>query len=369
MSGPDPDRRLALQALAMLPLGAALGACGGGSGASLQPVPAPATRSWQLGFSPNPPVPTVAAVLAGIDLWSRRAELAIIHEELPWTDLLTGMSPGAILDRDKVALVNYLRGKGLELVFMGDLTDGLAREMEAPQLRALGRSITEPVVQALYRDYMLAVSSKLTPRYLGLAAETNLIRVAAGPAVYAAVVQSANAAAAALKAAGSPATLFTSVQVETAWGGIAPGGTFAGIAQDLLDFAFSELLGFSSYPYFRYAQPEDIPPDYYSRLAAGQSRPIYVVEGGWTSASVGTIASSPEAQARYIARHAQLLDGVGARGLLQLEFADIDLTAVPPPVPANLPLFTQIGLTRSDFSAKPALAAWDQLFQRPFRAP
>lgn len=367
MSGPDPDRRVALQALAMLPLGAALAACGGGSGGSVQP--GPATRSWQLGFSPNPPVPTVAAVLQGIDLWSQRAELAIIHEELPWTDLLAGMSPGAILDRDKAALVNYLRGKGLELVFMGDLTDGLAREQEAPQLRALGRSITEPVVQALYRDYMLAVSSKLTPRFLGLAAETNLIRVAAGPAVYAAVVQSANAAASALKSAGSPATLFTSVQVETAWGGIAPGGLFAGIAPDLLDFAFSELLGFSSYPYFRYAQPEDIPVDYYSRLAAGQSRPVCVVEGGWTSASVGTIVSSPEAQARYVARHAQLLDGVGARGLLQLEFADIDLTAVPPPVPANLPLFTQIGLTRSDFSAKPALAAWDQLYQRPFRAP
>ena len=367
MSGADADRRAALQALAMLPLGVALGGCGGGSDGA--PQPPLVTRSWQLGFSPTPPVPTAAAVVQGIDLWSQRAELVIIHEELPWTDLLAGMSASAILDRDKVALVNYLRGKGLAFAFMADLTDGLAREQEAPQLRALGRSIAEPAVQQVYRDYVLAVNNKLNPRYLGLAAETNLIRTAASPAVYAAVVQAANDAAAALTAAGSTATPFSSVQVETAWGGLGVGGSFGGIKQDLLDFAFSQLLGFSSYPYFRYAQPEDIPADYYSRLATGQPRPVMVVEGGWTSASVGAIASSPEAQARYITRLAQLLDGVSARGLLQLEFADIDISTVPPPVPVNLPLFTQIGLTHSDFSAKPALAAWDQLFKRALRAP
>jgi len=49
-------------------------------------------------------------VLAGIDRGARRAEIAAIHEELPWTDLLAGMSPDAILDRDKVQLVQYYRG-------------------------------------------------------------------------------------------------------------------------------------------------------------------------------------------------------------------------------------------------------------------
>jgi hypothetical protein len=89
-----------------------------------------------------------------------------------------------------------------------------------------------------------------------------------------------------------------------------------------------------------------------------------VVEGGWTSANVGSVVSTPAIQARYIARHAGLLDSVQAQGLIQLLFADVDLSAVPPPVPVNLPLFTQIGLCRSDFSAKPALAAWDALYRR-----
>jgi hypothetical protein len=360
----EQQRRRALLTLALAPLVLSSGGCGGSGGGS-SPGPSPTTRTWKVGFAPTPPRPDTQVLLHGVDLWSLRAELAIIHEELPWTDLLNGMSADAILDRDKVQLVNYLRGKGLALVFMADLTDGLSRAQEAPQLRQLGRSLTEPAVQQVYRDYVLAVVRKLNPIVIGLAAETNLIRAAAPAALYTAVVQAANAASADLKAAGSTATQLISVQVETAWGVLGGSGSFAGIATDLADFAFIQLLGLSSYPYFSYAQPEDIPPNYYSRLLAGTTLPAMVTEGGWTSASVGGVQSSPDLQARYVARHAQLLDSIKARALLQLVFADIDLSSFPPPVPANLPLFVDIGLTDSNFAAKPALAAWDALFARP----
>lgn len=316
-----------------------------------------------MGFSGFPPRPDIATALRGIDLWSTRAELAIIHEELPWTELLGGMSADAILDRDKVQLVQYYRGKGLQLVFMGDLNDGLSRAEEAPKLRALGRSITEPAVQQVYRDYVAAVVRKLKPDYIGLAAETNLIRAAAPAPLYAAVVQTANAAAADVRAAGATAPVFISVQVETAWGAFTQ-TPYVGIDADLRDFAFTQMLGLSSYPYFGYAQPEDIPPDYYSRLLVGRTLSAMVVEGGWTSATVGTISSSLDKQARYVTRHAQLLDSIGARGLIQLQFADLDIASFPPPLPPNLPLFTSIGLTDSNFVAKPALANWDALFAR-----
>jgi hypothetical protein len=317
-----------------------------------------------MGFSPTPPRFTTAAVIQGIDMWSTRAELAAIHEELPWRDLLSGMSPDAILDRDKVQLVNYLRGKGLQLYFMADLTDGLDRGQEAPQLRALGRSLSEPAVQQAYRDYVLAVARKLNPEFIGLAAETNLIRAAAPRALYDAVVGAANDAAADLHAAGASGSLIFSVQVETAWGVLGGPGMYAGIETDFTDFPFVQVLGLSSYPYFSFTQPEDIPANYYSRLLNGRTLPAMVVEGGWTSAAVGNVRSSPELQARYVTRHAQLLDSIRARGLIQLVFADIDLATVPPPVPPNLPLFVSIGLTDSDFQAKPALAAWDGLFAR-----
>jgi hypothetical protein len=333
---------------------------GGGGGGTTDPA---ATRRWKMGFSPNPPRLSVQAVLQGIDIWSRRSELAIIHEELPWTDLLAGMTPDAILDRDKVQLVQYLRGKGLQLVFMGDLNDGLAREQEAPKLRAAGRSITEPAVQRLYRDYMLAVDRKLSPVMLGLVAESNLIRAEA-PTLYPAVRKTANDTAAALRAAGSSTPLMASVQVETAWGRLGGNGSYVGIEPDFTDFPFVQTLGLSSYPYFGWTLPDDLPVDYYQRLLNGRSTPVMVVEGGWASAGAGSIASSPERQARYVARHADLLDRVGASAWLQLQFADIDLASLPPPVPANLPLFASIGMADSNFGAKPSLAAWDALFAR-----
>ncbi len=333
-------------------------ACGDGQSSST------ATRTWRMGFSAIPPRLTTQAVIEGIDRWSLRAEYAAIHEELPWTDLLGGMSPDDILDRDKVQLVDYMRSKGLQLYFMADLTDGLSRGEEAPQLRALGRSIAEPEVQQAYRSYLLAVERKLHPEIIGLAAETNLIRAAALPVVYAGVVTAANDAAADLLAAGSAATLLFSVQVETAWGRLGGNANYVGVVQDFADFPFVQMLGLSSYPYFGFAEPEDMPANYYSRLLDGRTLPAMVVEGGWTSAAAGTIQSSPALQARYITRHAQLLDAVGARGVIQLLFADIDLASLPPPIPPNLPLFVNIGLTDSDFNAKPALAAWDALHAR-----
>jgi hypothetical protein len=362
MSGPDLPRRQALKLLAASGA-ASLTACGGESDPVLVPQ---RSRSWRMGFSPNPPRATVQAVLQGIDLWSSRAEVVIIHEELPWASLLAGTTPDAIIDSDKQGLVDYLRGKGLALFFMLDLTDGLSRAEEAPALRAAGRSLQEPAVQQLARAYALAVERRLSPVYLGLAAETNLIRAAAPAGLYQAVRQTANDTQAALAAAGAASRRFVSIQVETAWGRLGnPASGYVGVDQDFIDFPFTQALGLSSYPYFGYLQPEDLPTDYYSRLRGNRMLPMLVTEGGWTSASVGTVNSTQQAQARYISRHADLLDSVNAVAYFQLQFADIDIAALTPPVPPNLALFTAIGLADSNFLAKPALSSWDNLFARP----
>lgn len=304
-------------------------------------------------------------MLRGIDLWSTRAEVAIIHEELPWTRLLAGTSADAIIDQDKQGLVDYLRGKGLALFYMLDLTDGLAREREAPQLVAAGRSLAEPATQQLARTWALAVQRRLNPEYLGLAAETNLIRLAAPAVVYQAVRQVANDTAADLAAAGGNSRRFISVQVETAWGrlGNTP-GAFIGIEQDFADFPFMQALGLSSYPYLGWPRPADLPVDYYSRLRGTRALPMLVCEGGWASQPVATVSTSAQTQAQYIDRHATLLDSVGAVACMQLQYADIDIAALPAPIPANLPLFVSLGLTDSQFSAKPALARWDALHAR-----
>lgn len=344
----------ALAAIGLLPAAA----CHAAPAAKLQP------RTWRMGFSHNPPRPYVKAVIEGINLWSKRADMAIIHDELPWAALLAGESAEAILQRDKLELVKYLRSKRLGLAYMLDTTNGLERREEAPALVKAGRSLTEPTVQALAVSYALAVEAMLRPQWLGLAAETNLVRMAAPPKVYRAVKDTAGAIEAALAKANARSVRFVSIQAEVAWGRLLAKGSYVGIAQDLKDFPFSRVLGISSYPYFGFDQPEDIPLDYYARLGRESGLPVLVCEGGWTSAGVGAVISSPDEQARNVARQAQLLERAKAIGWFQLVFADIDMAAFPGPLPSNLQLFTQIGLTDADFRPKPALAAWDSVFAR-----
>lgn len=380
-------------------MAAALAACGGGGGAdssqtvadavpaSLVPtgvVPADAGtvsppgklvgsgRAWHMGFGGLPPRPDLATVIANIETWSPRADMAAIHDELPWTELLSGVDAEALIQRDQVDLVKFYRSKGLKLLFVTDLNDGLARESEAPQLRALGRSLTEPAVQQAWRRYVMAAARLLQPDWMCLAAETNLVRIAAPAALYMAVRQCANDGATDLRAGGLARlpVLMSSVQVETAWG-LMPGqdGQFAGIATDRTDFSFTECLGLSSYPYLAKARPEELPDNWYSRVVAGSAVPTMVVEGGWSSASVAStyvaeLASSPDLQRRFIERHALLLDSIHAVGWVQLYFADLDLSALRQPLPDALNLFAHLGLTDSDFNPKSALQAWDALHAR-----
>ena len=326
-------------------------------------APGPQPRTWRMGFSAIPPKPDFNLLLAALDLWTQRADAAILHFEPPWDTLLAGAQLDSAVILQHQGLVNYYRSKGLMVVVTIDATNGLDRSAESAELVAAGRSLTEPAVQRIYRDYAVAVDTLLHPDYLGLAAETNLIRAAAPPALYAAVVQAANGAAADVRAVDARVMLDVSVQVETAWGRLGGGSTYVGIATDLADFPFAQAIGLSSYPYLGgFAEPEELPLAYYSRLTP---LPKLVVEGGWASESVGGVVSSPERQARYIRRQAQLLDRANAVAVFQLTFTDLDPAFFPPGT--ILPLFATLGLVDVNLAPKPALAPWDSAFARPRR--
>jgi hypothetical protein len=320
-----------------------------------------------MGFSAIPPRSDQTVLLQSLNLWtSSHADAAIMHISVPWAALLAGIPVPQEVHANELGLANYYRAKHLTLVITVDVTNGLDRSAEDPTLDSAGRSISDTAIQRLYREYVLALDTILHPDYLGLAAETNLIRLAAPDSVYQAVVAMTNAAAAAVQAAGAAPPLFVSVQVETAWGRL-QGGGYVGIAQDLTDFPFVDAIGLSSYPYLGgFAAPESVPLDYYARVVQGTGLPPLVVEGGWSSISLGTFVSSPAVQARYLDRQAQLLDSARAIGLFQLTFADLDLSGVTLPPGSILPLFAHLGVVDSALGAKPALATWDSLLARRF---
>jgi hypothetical protein len=322
------------------------------------------TRTYRMGFSSLPPRLTVPEVLRTIDSVGKHADGALMVVDVPWKALLADTSASQLVRRDNLPVAQLFRQRGLPIVATLELANGLDRRAEAEALVASGRSIAEPAVQRAYREFAVAFDSIVRPEWLGLAMETNLTRAAATPAVYAAVVTMTNAAAAQLRAAGSPTQLMVSVQVETAWGRLAGagGGTFVGVQPDRTDFPFVQVLGLSSYPYLGgFATPEQIPLDYYTRVAGGWAVPMMVVEGGWSSGSVPGVASSPDLQARYIRRQMQLADEAKLLGVYQITFTDLDLSSFPVPSGSILPLFAQLGLVDASYRAKPALAVWDSV--------
>ena len=326
------------------------------------------TRSFFMGFPIIPPKPDVKLAIRSAEIWTKRSDAAVMHVDVPWALMLAGTSATDALRKDGVDLERYYRGKHLKLVVTIDVTNGLARESESPALVAAHRSVTEAAIQRLYRNYVLAVVEILHPDYLGLAAETNLIRAAAPRVVYNAVVKMTNDAANDVRRTrtASALPLYVSVQVETAWGKLGQPRPYVGIDQDLRDFPFVNLLGLSSYPYLGgFKTPAQIPLDYYARLRGTRALPVMVVEGGWASRSVGGVfTTSREMQADYITRQAQLLEEAKAIGVFQLSFTDLDLRSFPTPIPAILPFFDTLGLVDANLDPKPALNAWDKNFAR-----
>ena len=325
-------------------------------------------RTFRLGFSATPPRPTTEAVLQTIDAWRPHADVALITQTVPWRALLSGTDAPLLVRRDLAGLAALYRRRDLPVIVQLDVTDGLAREREAPELVALGRSIAEPEVQQRYREYLLAVDSILHPDYLGLAMETNLVRTIAPSRVYDAMRTMVAAGAAALSAQGSPARRFVSVQVETAWGRLPAGGSFVGVAEDRADFPFVQALGLSSYPFLGgFSEPEEVPIDYYERLArsGGPALPLLVVEGGWSSTSVPGVISSPDRQARWIRRQMALADRAALVAVTQITYTDLDAASYQVPTSSILPLFARLGLVNMSFEPKPALAEWDRALRRP----
>ena len=327
-----------------------------------------AARSYRMGFMSSAPRPDLNLYLQSLSLWTTHSDATIISAEVPWDSLLNGEDPVKFVVDNYVGVVNYCRGMNIKLWVYIDPANGLDRASDAAALVARGKSITQQDIQQVYRRFVVVTDSVLHPDHLGLALETNLIRLESAPALYQGVVQAANGAAADVRVIDPHVPLSVSVQAEAAWGKFS-GGSYIGVEQDFKDLPFIQELGISSYPYISFSTPADIPLNYYSQLVADHPMPVFVSEGGWTSVSLGqyNIQSSPALQATYIRRQGQLLSQAKGIGLLQLTFTDLDLAGWPASDSAGLIPFAFLGVVDSNFAPKPALTVWDSLRALPLQ--
>ena len=195
------------------------------------------------------------------------------------------------------------------------------------------------------------------------------MRVAAPNSLYYSLVTLTQSAYTALHANGSSTSVSISIQLETCWGVLGEITPYRGISTDMVDFSFAQFTGVSTYPYFSYPKPNDMPPDYWTRPAAEtDGRPVYHAEGNWaTNASTSTAIRWPwsEAdQAKYVTRLASWLTMVNATEWMCLIYADLDWG--PQYTTAQLAPFLSIGVANSNLTAKTALQPWDAVFSIPY---
>ena len=157
--------------LAVCVLFASLYGCSKESTGPVTPAP---SRTYRMGFSGIPPRADFDLAIRSLDMWSMRADAAIISKELPWDSLLAGITPQVLIGRDELGLANYFQARGLQIWVDLDPANGLNRAGEADALVRAGRSISEPAVQAMFRRYVIVLDSLLAPEHVGLALETNL---------------------------------------------------------------------------------------------------------------------------------------------------------------------------------------------------
>jgi hypothetical protein len=172
-----------------------------------------ASRTYRMGFSLSAPRPDINEIIQSLDIWTSHADAAIISTEVPWDSLIGGENPVTYVINNYGSVVNIYRTANLKIWVYIDPENGLNRQSDSDPLVALGKSIAQPDVQMLYRQFVVAMDSIIHPDHLGLALETNLIRYAAPDSIYQGVKQAANTAAADVRAIDTQVPLSISASI------------------------------------------------------------------------------------------------------------------------------------------------------------
>lgn len=365
-------RRSGSAVLLSLLLLTALGACGGAIPQVESPpsTAPPAPRTFAMGWAPTPVEPTPASVIATAEAMAPVSEFAILQQPVPWARLFAGESLSSLLD-EQLQFVDFLRRRGMEIVWLVDPLDGLDRTRETPELVAAGRSLLEPPIRSLHEQWVLEIARRIQPVYLGLASEINTLGAHGNPGLYAEVVDLVNTLTPRIHLINPNIRVFVSFQVEDAWQLFPFPPSLLDHFSLIADFDI-DALGLSSYPVFAFNTPADIPGNYFARFAQATSLPLILVEGGWNSEDVPPLSSAtPQEQAAFFRRFEQLLDDVEAELWVMLFFADINVAAfgLPPEQEAVLANFAFMGIVDQTLAPKPAFAVWERIFSRPHPPP
>jgi len=304
---------------------------------------------------------------------ARHADVVLLQQNIPWQVFpLDGQTePQPLIDiRNQVILAHQ---NGLEPIFVVDPLNGLNRREFMGLPDGWTASFDTPEVRKSYTEFALWIVRTFHPRLVGLASEINTY-ADAYPEDFPNFLSLYREVYTAVKLASPETRVFVTFQWEDL------NNLFAGANEGRPAYQINwkqveafepqlDLWVISSYPFAAFARGADIPPDYYTPLRTRTDKPLAVGEGGYSSSPVGPFAGTLQDQVDYLeALHSQL--GSRLEFWIYLLLTDIDTESYAKVMCQNgvgqenvgtLGMFAFVGLQAQDASAKPALAAWDEL--------
>ena len=342
---------------------AALAAAPGCGGDDDTRDPAGEPRSFMLGFSSLPRELNAEAYGEAIEFAGQHGEVLLVQRMVPWEDFRPGAQVSGDLAENTAAELAAIDAAGLEVFFAIDPTDGATgrdRLVELPADMA-GRRFDDPEVRAAYASYAEYAARNYRPAWMALGVEMNLYYErnqddfenfkSLYNEVYALVKEV------------SPETRITVTFQYEDLQGILPREDEHFASWHLVR-AFEpniDFIGISTYPSLAFADPGQLPENYYSQLTAFTSKPIAFADMGWASSGPGGLSGDAEAQqTAFLERALSEAEDLGMPFAVWFAIWDLSYAQDTP-----FAVFQDIGLRRADDTEKPAWATWDSAVLRP----
>jgi len=353
-------------------------ACGGGSG-----DPAPATRSFHMGFTSWPYAATIAAV---DDTWAKihaHGDMITIHldQGVPWPEAFAGTAyPSAVEGELQNYSTRIAPGKTifLQVACLDNFRQNMAGywsnaggNQPRPGVWA-GRSFNDVETATAYTNWMADLIARYHPTDVNYAVEVTELAWQ-DPVEFAAFATFAGRVYGALKALHPSLPLFCSVSLKSP--GSAEMTTIAAGYATIA--AYNDVMAISAYPYafFTHANrgdPGTLPVDWLSQVdAMAPGKPIAFAETAWIAETLDVpsfgvhVVATPADQAAYVAR---LLSEADARNALFISwFCIVDYDTLWATALGSDPVakvWRDTGLYDGTVTARPALATWDSWLGR-----
>lgn len=358
---------------------AALHGCGGSSGSPRveAPPPAPpASRAYELAFTPWPYDATPEAVDFVYSEIAARGDFIAHHLDagIPWNEALNGTAYAPEVESELGTRLNntppgarrYLAISPLNSArngLAGYWSNGTNQPLPAPWD---ARALDDPAVITAYTNFATDLIQRFDPDYFNLGIEASELALN-DSAAYNALVAFTAAVSGELRAQFPGVQLMISVALKS------PGSAEAAVIEAELPrlVQYVDVVGISVYPYIFFSHPNrgdpaNLPADWLSQITAvAGGKPIAIAETGWAAEPVVIPAfgvdvdSSAADQDAYLARLFTEAQSLDAEFIVWFFLTDYD--ALWDGVLAQDPvarIWRDTGLIDENLNPRPALDTW-----------